>query len=769
MISRQQVLRRRDHHVEPTATSPWSDDELVLPRRPAVGTYSDPIWTFPSDRPSGRPTLIEFDDPRMFPTDTWRSLARDVAMALLGRRPGRDALARSRRKPVSVAQAVGRIGVLARWAEATGNGLPSLWSRRTVDAFVEAYNDSRLPIRVSTDNPKSSATTRHTLAAYLNLIAMFHEHRSQIADGMAVVPWSGWPAVGANEIAGVHDDDEARTAIIDPDAWWAAVRAALRTINEWAPDIVAAWADYHDATKHCQSLTWGPELIRRIETWADRPDSVLPVHTDGTPSWATVAAYLGVPTFRGTERRVLQPIADRLVASGRTSRRWWPRPIVGDTEPPAWLDEMIETDVFTLASILRNAALVVLAALSAMRDSEMQELRRGCVQFHDGSWALASTVQKQQAAPEPGIWWVTPVAVRAVNVLEELVSSIDVFVVDDAGQAIPTDHLVCTLAHRSFGRAGLAQGGKPLESFTTWVDDNADALGLDPIGTTITPHQFRRTFAVVAAWQPDGHVAVELQLKDTAEVAAGYYANHDRKWFGAYELAKAEALAQRLRGYVVDDDVAPLAGPTGSWLASAAWAAHTAAHTDALDAFGSADARQQAAVALASRLACGDGWDCAGNPKNARCLAVQAARGGHAAAEVTPSQLTSGLCFDLGSGDDHACRNVILDPPAHLAFWDVEAARLAAAIDSARHDRPFLQRRLELELEGARAAIDEMEAACHSQPNHLLRRFEDEHLRLLERIADDHHAPGTAAIYRPLVAAHQERIRWLVDLTKEQP
>ena len=75
---------------------------------------------------------------------------------------------------------------------------------------------------------------------------------------MAVVPWSGWPAVGANEIAGVHDDDEARTAIIDPDAWWAAVRAALRTINEWAPDIVAAWADYHDATKHCQSLTWGP-------------------------------------------------------------------------------------------------------------------------------------------------------------------------------------------------------------------------------------------------------------------------------------------------------------------------------------------------------------------------------------------------------------------------------------------------------------------------------------------------------------------------------
>ena len=58
---------------------------------------------------------------------------------------------------------------------------------------------------------------------------------------------------------------------------------------------------------------------------------------------------------------------------------------------------------------------------------------------------------------------------------------------------------------------------------------------------------------------------------------------------------------------------------------------------------------------------------------------------------------------------------------------------------------PSSRRHLELELQGARAAIDEMEAACHSQPNHLLRQLEDEHLRLLERIADDHHAPGTTA------------------------
>ncbi len=198
-----------------------------------------------------------------------------------------------------------------------------------------------------------------------------------------------------------------------------------------------------------------------------------------------------------------------------------------------------------------------------------------------------------------------------------------------------------------------------------------------PIGQDISPHQFRRTFAVIAAWQPDGHVAVELQLKDTAEVAAHYYGNHDRKWFEAYELAKAEARAAAMRAYIDDGGPPDLAGPAGPGFATKLLAAHAASSHPLLDPVEARDAHEQAAAALAEHHRCGDGWDCAGDIRHARCVIAQAARTG-TSVDLHGPQPSSGLCFDLGGGPHGACRNVILDPPVHLAFWDIEAARLEA-------------------------------------------------------------------------------------------
>lgn len=219
MISRQGVLRAREGHRDDAGGSSWRDDDLVVPSNPGVGRYRDDMWVFPPDRASGRPSRIEFGDAGMFPNDDWRRLARDLGMVLVGRQPGREQLSRSRQKPVTVAQALRRVGLLGRWATAVGHGLPSEWTSTTVDAFVVAYHASRLPNRVASDNPKSTAGTRHTLAAYLNLIALLHEHRNQLCHGMGLPPWTTWPSVGAYEMAGVVEDLEGRTAIIEPDAW----------------------------------------------------------------------------------------------------------------------------------------------------------------------------------------------------------------------------------------------------------------------------------------------------------------------------------------------------------------------------------------------------------------------------------------------------------------------------------------------------------------------------------------------------------------------
>lgn len=83
---------------------------------------------------------------------------------------------------------------------------------------------------------------------------------------------------------------------------------------------------------------------------------------------------------------------------------------------------------------------------------------------------------------------------------------------------------------------------------------------------------------------------------------------------------------------------------------------------------------------------------------------------------------------------------------------------------TAGDDRPVMKQRLALELAGAHASILEMEAACRANPERLIRRFEHERLRLLERLTDDRHAPGTAALYRPLLTAQEQRITWLATL-----
>jgi hypothetical protein len=764
MISRQRVLRQRDGHQQAAerAGSPWADNNLVIPGRPAVGRYGDGEWIFPADRPSGRPTKLAFEAAGMFPDPEWQAVARDLAMALLGRRPGRTQLARSHLKPVSVIGAVRRIATIGRWAAATGHGLPDEWTADTVDAFVVAYHNSRLPSRVSDDNPKSEATTRLTLANYLNVIAGLHEHRHQLSHGMTARPWATWPAAGAWDIAGVAEGAEAATAIIDPDVWWAAVRAALGIVNTWAPDVIRAWHAYHAAQER-RSLTWGAEARAALQRWADDPHSLLPVDDDGRVNWEAVASWCGLKLLRTADGEALRrSAAARMVAEERTTRCWWPAPVAGQDHKPAWTACMTTSDLFTLASVTRNAALVVLAALSAMRDSELQELRRGCVEFQDGSWALRSTVQKGRTQAQPAVWWVTPVTVTAIHVLEELVRPISVFTVGPTDEETPSDHIVCTLGRQgNCGRAGLATGGSAFSRFTSWIDDHAEQFGFDPIGQDISPHQFRRTFAVIAAWQPDGHVAVELQLKDTAEVAARYYGNHDRKWFEAYELAKAEARVASMRAYSGDGEPPDLAGPGGPGFAMKALAVHTASNHPLLDAAAARDAHEQAAAALAEHHRCGDGWDCAGDIRHARCVIAQAARTG-TNIDLHGAQPSSGLCFDLGGGPQGACRNVILDPPVHLAFWDIEAARLehAARVET----RPLMRQRLTLELDGARACITEMEVACRRNPGRLIRRFTAERLRLIERLTDERHAPGTAALYRPLLVAQEERITWLTTL-----
>jgi len=204
MISRHVSVDRRDRVAAEAhgagAGSPWAAEDLVDPARPGVGRYGDAQWVFPSDRASGRPWRIDFGRPgEAFPTADWLVVARDLVMALYGRCPGRSGLARSGSKPVTVMLATRKLGVVARWAHAAGHGLPHEWTRATIGAFVVAYHDSRLPIRVS-----SLRRVQHTPGVSLRKARHGRRDRQQPARGRAALTRRDWRAGRATGVESQH-------------------------------------------------------------------------------------------------------------------------------------------------------------------------------------------------------------------------------------------------------------------------------------------------------------------------------------------------------------------------------------------------------------------------------------------------------------------------------------------------------------------------------------------------------------------------------------
>lgn len=71
--------------------------------------------------------------------------------------------------------------------------------------------------------------------------------------------------------------------------------------------------------------------------------------------------------------------------------------------------------------MLRTAAYIVLVALTGMRDSEAQDLRRDAAHEHYGTPALRTRRHKMRhGEPEPVSWWVCDLALTAYRVLEAL-------------------------------------------------------------------------------------------------------------------------------------------------------------------------------------------------------------------------------------------------------------------------------------------------------------------------------------------------------------
>ncbi|MGH2955151.1 MAG: site-specific integrase [Solirubrobacterales bacterium] len=178
----------------------------------------------------------------------------------------------------------------------------------------------------------------------------------------------------------------------------------------------------------------------------------------------------------------------------------------------AWTLPLDRLQAVALVGIVRTAAIIVIAAVSGMRSSELMELQVGCCrppEYYGRElvrYRLASKVVKGQ--PLGGVadeWVIIEPAYRAAELLERL-------------------HDTCQVGAPLLGRFAFDVRYKWLRN---WVSGPAgQRLGLATIpDKSVNLRMLRRTLAIELAYRPGGVLAAKLHLKHIAVATTEGYAS----------------------------------------------------------------------------------------------------------------------------------------------------------------------------------------------------------------------------------------------------
>jgi len=177
----------------------------------------------------------------------------------------------------------------------------------------------------------------------------------------------------------------------------------------------------------------------------------------------------------------------------------------------AWTLPLDRAEAVAVVGIVRTAAIVLLAAVSGMRSSELMELTVGCSRLEDNGaglvrYKLASKVVKgQHLGGVADEWVVIEPAYQAAQLLEQLH--------DNPNNGVPL-----------LGRFAF---DVRYTWFRNWVNGPAgERLGLTPIpATPVNLRALRRTLAIELAYRPGGLLATKLHLKHIAVATTEGYAS----------------------------------------------------------------------------------------------------------------------------------------------------------------------------------------------------------------------------------------------------
>lgn len=524
----------------------FAEDEAVFASLPGqIPGISDPLFgrrdCWPGDcvqRPANRPPS---GWKCWFPDDpVWNLHVREIAFCMLN--PNHQAIRdagiflRSRRWGLSTAsQTSTQLGLLADWA-CTEN-MPddlSLWSTEEWQAFLDH--------RATDAEPGTVATA----VAAIRRLCLF----SPLLTGSGPVQ-DPWPGKTNRQVADAVLTGELSTESIDPAVWWPLLRAAWAYIDRFTPDILdkhedearraeAARDAVARACSHRSRQQQAKHLDEMLLAWLDDPNNRIVVHGPGSTQ-----GIPGEPVWRDLERRVygndtpsIKYFPARKNRPAGARRRKWVRQAAAD---PARVDHY-EGVLPNGLRMIRAASYVFVAAISMMRDSEIQEIQRGALTQHYDAPAVKSKKTKHDTSRPRQFWWVIEPAAKAIAVAER-VSWHETHVFASLNSTVSR--------HGQGGRAGF-YAGLDIDFFIRTVNATRHETGLEEIPAAhVRPHMFRKTMSIIASQEPDAEIALGIQLKHATTRALANrttqaYGRIDSKWAKEFDTQLQTAAAQQL-------------------------------------------------------------------------------------------------------------------------------------------------------------------------------------------------------------------------------
>jgi hypothetical protein len=516
------VCAETGHRLQPGRCGPVFDDDVwdlsVVDGLPRILLQSSLVWDFTD---IGNPS--------------WRTTAKEYLFALLA--PGHEQvriLPRAYRVPRTLSTCGLRFRELSLWLNwLTGQGISSL--AEVQDEHCQRYLQQRRVQRDEHGNTvRDLSPARHLQVATVVLDLAFYQPLFS-TDGYrpGFYPWAGRTAT---DVVGFRRVGENKTPTIPDTVLRPMLGAALFIVEAIGPQLVALreeMAAYRRARPRWSLLSMSEQLhhtvtdaldelvtcreplvetcdatvTQRLRQGWSADDPLLKVN------FAALGHAAGLVPFRAHWLPHLRPDIERAVAAVGLAPLWARRAAsitrAGNAGEVVWAQPMSAREVRSLTCIARTASLLVVAAVSGMRTSELMELNVGCRRTEQGTSDLAryrlvsNIVKGQPLGGTTDEWVVVEQAYHAAGLAEQLA--------DDATGAPLFDRFAFYTRYISF---------------RTWVNGPAgQRLGLEPIPEIrINPRMLRRTLAYELAYRPGGLLAAKIHLKHVSVATTEGYA-----------------------------------------------------------------------------------------------------------------------------------------------------------------------------------------------------------------------------------------------------